>query len=72
MQTEKNLTDAFHATLKDVLYAEEQSMRALKKAARAANAPELKKVFDEHLGETATQVERLTQVFEIIGKPARA
>lgn len=72
MPTEKNLTDAFHETLKDVLYAEKQSMRALKKAAKAANAPELKKVFEEHLEETATQVERLTQVFEIIGKPARA
>lgn len=39
MPTEKNLTDAFHETLKDVLYAEKQSMRALKKAAKAANAP---------------------------------
>jgi ferritin-like metal-binding protein YciE len=32
----------------------------------------LKEVFETHLEESATQVERLVQVFEIIGKPARA
>lgn len=72
MPIEKNLTDAFHETLKDVYYAEKQSLRALKKASKAAKAPDLKKVFEQHLDETTTQVERLTQVFEIIGKPVRA
>jgi ferritin-like metal-binding protein YciE len=71
MTTGKTLADAFHETLKDLYYAEKQSARALKKSAKAARAPELKKVFEQHLEETAIQVERLMQVFEIIGKPAR-
>lgn len=69
---EKTLADAFYETLKDVYYAEKQSVRALKKSAKAAKAPELKQVFEKHGEESAHQVERLTQVFEMIGKPARA
>jgi ferritin-like metal-binding protein YciE len=72
MATEKTLTDAFHETLRDVYYAEKQSVRALKKSAKAAKAPSLKKVFEQHLEESSVQVERLTQVFEIIGQPPRA
>ncbi len=69
---EKTLTDAFHETLKDVYYAEKQSVRALTKSAKAAKAAELKTAFEEHRDESAKQVERLEQVFELIGKPARA
>ncbi|WP_458094053.1 YciE/YciF ferroxidase family protein [Roseomonas sp. WA12] len=69
---EKTLRDAFHETLKDVYYAERQSVRALKKSAKAAKAPELKEAFLTHAEESANQVERLVQVFEILGKPARA
>lgn len=69
---EKTLHDAFYETLKDVYYAEKQSVKALKKSAKAAKASELKQAFEKHGEESATQVERLTQVFEIIGKPARA
>ena len=69
---EKTLHDAFYETLKDVYYAEKQSVKALKKSAKAAKASELKQVFEKHAEESAAQVERLTQVFEIIGKPARA
>jgi ferritin-like metal-binding protein YciE len=68
---EKTLNDAFYETLKDVYYAEKQSVRGLKKSAKAAEAPELKEAFTRHAEESATQVERLVQVFEIIGKPAR-
>jgi ferritin-like metal-binding protein YciE len=69
---EKTLKDAFHETLKDVYYAEKQSVRALKKSAKAATSPELKKAFEMHGEESATQVERLVEVFEMLGKPARA
>jgi ferritin-like metal-binding protein YciE len=69
---EKTLNDAFYETLKDVYYAEKQSVRALKKSAKAAEAPELKEAFTRHAEESATQVERLVQVFEIIGKAARS
>ena len=69
---EKTLADAFYETLKDVLYAEKQSVRALKKSVKLADHSELKKAFEHHAEESAHQVERLQQVFEMIGKPARA
>lgn len=68
----KTLHDAFYETLKDVYYAEKQSVKALKKSAKAAEHEELRHAFETHAEESATQVERLQQVFELIGKPARA
>ena len=72
MAGEKTMQDAFHETLKDVYYAEKQSVRALKKSAKAAKAAELKQAFEHHGEESAVHVERLVKVFELIGKPARA
>ena len=72
MSKEKTLNDAFYETLKDVYFAEKQSVRAMKKSAKAAQHPELKKAFETHAEESTEQVERLTQVFELLGKPARA
>jgi ferritin-like metal-binding protein YciE len=68
---QKTLQDAFYETLKDVYYAERQSVRALMKAAKSAQHEELRQAFETHAEESATQVERLQQVFDIIGKPAR-
>lgn len=68
----KTLSDAFYETLKDVYWAEKQGARSLGKAAKAAKDPELKKVFETHREESAHQIERLEQVFEIVGKTARA
>lgn len=68
---EKTLDDLFLDTLKDIYYAEKQILKALPKMAKAAQAPELKAGFEKHLAETELQVERLEQVFELIGKPAR-
>jgi ferritin-like metal-binding protein YciE len=72
MAAEKTLKDAFYETLKDVYYAEKQSVRALKKGAKAAKTPALKELLEQHGEESAGHVERLVQVFEIFGKPARA
>jgi ferritin-like metal-binding protein YciE len=72
MTKEKTLADAFHGMMKDIYYAEKQSVRALKKAAKAARAPELKEAFEKHGQESATQLERLEQVFESIGKSPRS
>lgn len=68
---EKTLADAFYETLKDVHYAEKAGLKALKKSAKAAKSPDLKGALTTHGEESAQQVERLQQVFEIIGKPAR-
>ena len=72
MLKDKNLGDAFYETLKDVYYAEKQSVKACKKSAKSAQATELKNAFSEHAETSAHQVERLEKVFEMIGKTPRA
>jgi ferritin-like metal-binding protein YciE len=67
---EKTLDDLFLTTLKDVYYAEKQILRALPKMAKAAESNELRQAFEKHRGETEQQVQRLEQVFEMLGKRA--
>jgi ferritin-like metal-binding protein YciE len=67
---EKTLDDLFLTTLKDVYYAEKQILRALPKMAKAAESDELRQAFETHREETQEQVQRLEQVFEILGKRA--
>ena len=69
---EKTLQDLFHETLKDIYHAEKQILKALPKMAKAANSDQLRQAFEKHRTETEGQVERLEQIFEILGKPARA
>ena len=71
MATEKTLDDLFLDTLKDIYYAERQIVKTLPKMAKAAVSPELKAGFEQHLAETEGHVERLEQIFELLGKPAR-
>jgi ferritin-like metal-binding protein YciE len=67
----KDLNELFLDTLKDIYYAEKQILKALPKMAKAANSDELRAAFEKHHGETEGHVERLEQVFELLGKPAR-
>ena len=67
---QKELNDLFLETLKDIFSAEKQLLRALPKMARAAESDELRQAFETHKEETQGQVERLEQVFEIVGKRA--
>ena len=69
-KSEKTLDDLFHDTLKDIYYAERKILKTLPKMMRAAQSRDLKAAFEKHRGETEVQVERLQQVFEIIGKRA--
>jgi ferritin-like metal-binding protein YciE len=68
---EKTLDDLFLDTLKDIFFAEKKILRTLPKMRRAAQSEELKAAFEKHHAETQAQIERLTQVFEALGKPAR-
>lgn len=68
---DKTLETLFHDTLKDIYYAERKILKSLPKMQRAAQSPELKAAFEKHREETEGQIERLQQVFELIGKPAR-
>jgi ferritin-like metal-binding protein YciE len=64
------LNDLFYETLKDIYFAERQILKALPKMAKAAEDPKLKQGLLAHREETEGQVERLQQVFEVIGKRA--
>ena len=64
----KTMDDLFLHLLKDMYNAEKQLLRALPKMAKNSESSELKKAFEKHTKETEGQVERLEQVFEILGK----
>ncbi|MCM2293993.1 DUF892 family protein [Allorhizobium sp. BGMRC 0089] len=67
----KTLNDLFHETLRDIYYAERKILKALPKMARGANSDKLKAAFEKHRNETEGHVERLQQIFEMIGKSPR-
>ena len=71
MATEKTLDDLFLETLKDVYHAEKQLVKTLPKMAKAAQDKKLADGFLMHAEETEVHVERLEQIFELLGKPAR-
>lgn len=71
MANEKTLKDLFHDTLKDIFFAEQQILKALPKMAKAAQSDKLRAAFEKHRGETDGHVDRLKQVFELIGQPAK-
>lgn len=68
---EKNLNDLFLDTVKDIYFAEKQILKSLPKMAKAANSDKLRAAFEKHHAETEVQVERLEQIFELLGKSAR-
>lgn len=67
---QKTLDNLFYDTLKDIYYAERKILKSLPKMARGAQSPDLKAAFEKHREETQGQIERLQQVFELIGKRA--
>ena len=71
MAKQKTLDDLFLDTLKDIYYAERKILKALPKMARGAQSDKLRAAFEKHKDETEGQVERLQQVFEILGKRAQ-
>src|ERR1700722_5189315 len=68
----KTLDELFHDTLKDIYFAEKKILATLPKMAKAAHAPELKKAFEKHHGETEGHVTRLEKVFAAIDKKPQA
>src|SRR4051794_38506301 len=58
-------------TLRDLLHAEGQLVKGLPKMAEAAHSDALKEAFDMHLEETRGHVERLKEVFALLGVPAK-
>jgi len=58
-------------TLRDLFNAEGQLVKALPKMAKAANSEALQSAFETHLDETKGHVERLKEVFGLLGVPAK-
>ena len=71
MAAVKTMDDLFLHLLKDMYNAEKQVLKALPKMAKNTESPELKKAFETHFEETEGQVERLEQIFDIVGKRAQ-
>lgn len=69
---ESKLMELFEDELKDIYWAEKALTKALPKMAKNATSPELAEAIQNHLKETEGQIEKLEQVFEIIGKKAVA
>jgi ferritin-like metal-binding protein YciE len=67
---QKTLEDLFLIGLKDVYNAEKQLVRALRKMSKAAESDQLREAFETHRTETEGQVQRLEQVFQLMGKKA--
>jgi ferritin-like metal-binding protein YciE len=67
----KGLEDLFLDGIKDIYYAEKKILKALPKMAKGAEAEEVSAAFQKHRDETENQVERLEQIFDMLGKAAR-
>jgi Mn-containing catalase len=63
----EDLEDLLVDQLRDLLNAEQQLVKALPKMAEAANADVLAYAFEHHLADTKAQVERLSEVFTLMG-----
>ncbi len=64
----ESLNDLFEHTLQMTYYTENQITKALPQMIEAAQNPELKQAFSQHLQETEQQVQRLEQVFQAMGQ----
>lgn len=65
---DKTLHDLFLDTLKDIYYAENKILKALPKMAKAAHSDDLRAAFEKHWEQTEGQVDRLEQVFALLGQ----
>jgi ferritin-like metal-binding protein YciE len=72
-QEENNsmLKELFIEELQDIYWAEKHLVKALPKMEKASSSEELANAFSEHLAVTQEQVNRLEQVFELLGENPR-
>src|SRR4029079_3807597 len=66
----ESLKELYVEELKDLYSAEKQLVKALPKMAKNATNAELQQAFTKHLEETQGHVERLEQIFEMLGERA--
>jgi ferritin-like metal-binding protein YciE len=66
------LRDFFEDSIKDIYWAEKALTKALPKMSKNAESEELAGALDEHLAVTEEHVQRIEQVFELLGTAPRA
>src|SRR5207302_889556 len=66
------MDDLFLHGLKDIFYAENQIVKALPKMIDKVTNRDLTKGLNQHLEETKKQIERLEQVFRLLGEEPKA
>ncbi|HEU4587333.1 MAG TPA: ferritin-like domain-containing protein [Gemmatimonadales bacterium] len=66
-----SLNDLLIHELQDIYDAEHQIVKALPKMAQAASNPQLRQAFELHLRQTEGHIQRLDQVFQVLGVPAK-
>ena len=66
------LTDLFEDMLKDIYWAEKALTKALPKMVKKATSDDLINALESHLEETKGHVARCEQIFELMGKTAKA
>ncbi len=71
-ESPEGLDELLIEELRDILHAEKQLTKALPKMAEAARFDQLRELFEQHLAETETQIERLNECFNLLGKTVRA
>jgi len=69
---DKSLSDLFEHALGDIYYAEKKIYKSLPKMIKAADNPDLVSALTSHREETASQIEKLEAIFELLGKRAKA
>jgi ferritin-like metal-binding protein YciE len=66
------LNELFLDELRDIYWAEKHLTKAMPKMRKAATSQELGAAFERHLAETEGQIQRIEQVFEMLGEKAKA
>ena len=68
----QSFEDLFQDMLQDIYYVEKKLVKTLPGMAKKATAPDLRTAIEDHLTETEGHVQRLEQVFELLGKTPKA
>ncbi|MBC7934115.1 MAG: ferritin-like domain-containing protein [Rhizobacter sp.] len=72
LDPEDGLTKFFIDCIKDIYWAENHLVKAIPKMINAASLPSLQNALKNHLEETKGHVERLNQVFDLLGTAPQA
>ena len=67
----ENLKTLYINELRDLLDAEDQLIKAIPKMAEASTSGQLRSGFELHLQQTKGHAQRLTQILEALGEPAK-